>query len=429
MNSASDTTFSDDNNGEGLIQGMQYCYLITAIYPDGSESFASNKTCNSLVPGFPAILNVSVTKIGETDGSIFLSWAKPRNFDTLAAPGPYVFRIFRSTTQQPADFVVIDSISTADLKDTTYVDQPLNTLVYPYYYMIKMYNNTPGRRFEMRPGESEIASSLYIDITPGDNPLSLDIRKKAPWINSQYIIYRQNSSLGYDSIATSDVNTFVDTGLKNGVTYCYQVKSIGWRPIDNVVFNNSNMSHINCGTPVDVTPPCAPILNVTSQCDSFMNVLRWTNPNRTCSNDVVRYNIYFSRDINTPPDSLTSTFSAVDTFYYHRMTEGTLLAGCYTVEAVDSFENKSPRSNQMCVDDCIMYELPNVFSPNGDGINDLFVAHNLNDVIQKVDMKIFNRWGQLVYETDDPAINWDGSYKKTSYQGANRGLLLHMRCV
>lgn len=414
VNGASDTTYSDDNNGEGLIQGVQYCYLITAIYPDGSESFASERTCNSLVPGFPAILNVSVTKIGETDGSIFLSWAKPRNFDTLAAPGPYVFTIFRSSTQQPADFIVIDSIVTANLNDTTYTDLPLNTLVYPYYYMIKMYNNAPGNRFEMRPGESEIASSLYIDITPGDNLLRLDIRKKAPWINSQYVIYRQNSSLGYDSIATSDINTFVDTGLKNGVTYCYQVKSIGWRPIDNVVFNNSNLSHINCATPVDVTPPCAPILNVTSQCDSFLNKLTWTNPNRTCSNDVVRYNVYYTRDIGTAPDSIASTFSATDTIFYHRMTEGTLLAGCYTVEAVDSFENKSPMSNEMCVDDCIMFELPNVFTPNGDGINDLFLSTNLNDVIQKVDMKIFNRWGQLVYETDDPSISWDGSYKKTS---------------
>jgi gliding motility-associated-like protein len=61
-----------------------------------------------------------------------------------------------------------------------------------------------------------------------------------------------------------------------------------------------------------------------------------------------------------------------------------------------------------------MYELPNVFTPNGDNINELFVSLNLNNVVQKVDMKIFNRWGQLVFETDDPAINWDGSYKKTS---------------
>jgi gliding motility-associated-like protein len=32
-------------------------------------------------------------------------------------------------------------------------------------------------------------------------------------------------------------------------------------------------------------------------------------------------------------------------------------------------------------------------------------------VVEKVDMKIFNRYGQLVYETTDPAINWDGRYR------------------
>ncbi len=194
------TVFTDDNNGEGLVQGIQYCYLVTAFYPDGNESFASNRTCSSLVPGFPAILNVSVTGVDETAGSIFVAWAKPRNFDTVNAPGPYVFKIFRSRTHEPADFVLIDTIPTVSLNDTTYTDAPLNTLVFPYYYTVKMFNNTPGNRFEMKPGESEIASSLYIEITPGDNQLTLDIRKKAPWINDSYVIYRQNASSGFDSL-------------------------------------------------------------------------------------------------------------------------------------------------------------------------------------------------------------------------------------
>ena len=414
VNGRQDTTFADDNHGEGLVQGIQYCYIITATYEDGSESYASERNCNSLVPGFPAMLNVSVTAVDETNGSIYISWAKPVNFDTLAAAGPYVFKIYRSTPQAPDNFIVLDSILTADLNDTSYVDIPVNTLVYPYYYRVKMFNNTPGNRFEMKPNETETASSMYIEITPGDNVLTLNIKKKTPWINSQYVIYRQNASLAFDSIATTNVNSYADSGLKNGQTYCYQVKSIGWRPIDDLIFNNQNMSHINCGTPIDVTPPCAPILNVTSKCDSFMNILTWTNPNRTCANDVVRYNIYFTQDINAAPDSLTSTFSAVDTFYYHHMEKGAQLAGCYSVEAVDSFGNKSPMSARMCVDDCIMYALPNVFTPNGDNINDIYLSTNLNDVIQKVDMKIFNRYGQLVYETSDPAINWDGSYKSSS---------------
>jgi gliding motility-associated-like protein len=406
--------YTDDNNGEGLVQGIQYCYLVTAFFADGGESFASNEECSSLVPGFPAILNVSVTGIDEVNGRIYVAWAKPRNFDTVAAPGPYVFKVYRSRTNTPADFVLIDSIPTVSLNDTSFIDTPLNTLVYPYYYTVKMFNNTPGKRFEMKPGESEIASSLYIDITPGDNQLTLDIRKKAPWINDSYVIYRRNASLGYDSIATSNVNKYIDQGLKNGVTYCYQVKSIGWRPIDGVIFNNANLSHINCGEAVDNTAPCAPILNVVSRCDSSMNILTWTNPNHTCSNDVIRYNIYYSPDFNSVPDSLTSTFSANDTVYYHRVNEGALLAGCYMVAAVDSFGNRSPMSARICVDECIMYQLPNVFTPNGDNVNDVYTSTNLNNAIEKVDMKIFNRYGQIVYETNDPAISWNGKYKNTN---------------
>ena len=39
-NSIDDTTFVDTNNDEGLVQGIEYCYRITAIFPDGAESYA-----------------------------------------------------------------------------------------------------------------------------------------------------------------------------------------------------------------------------------------------------------------------------------------------------------------------------------------------------------------------------------------------------
>ncbi len=66
------------------------------------------------------------------------------------------------------------------------------------------------------------------------------------------------------------------------------------------------------------------------------------------------------------------------------------------------------------MDECTnMYMLPNVFTPNGDNVNDTYLSSNLNNVIEKVDMKIFNRYGQLIYETNDPAINWNGKYKNT----------------
>ncbi len=412
VSDAADTVFIDDDNGEGLAQGVDYCYRITAFYEDGSESFASDELCALLVPGFPAMLNVSVTNIDPVNGSIFISWIKPRNFDNIVAPGPYIFKIYRSLSEATG-FVAIDSIFTSDLNDTTFTDI-LNTTVFPYYYKVTMINNTPGNRFEMRPNESETASSLYIVITPSDNTLTLKIQKRTPWINDQYVIYRKTGSAPFDSIDIVNTNTYVDAGLQNGQTFTYQVKSLGWRNNEGSVFYNRNLSHIISGTPQDINPPCAPNLFVQSVCDSnAMNILTWTNPNTTCANDVVRYNIYYAPDMASEMDSIASVSPATDTVYRHIFDLGTPLAGCYSVVAIDSFENKSPFSSKICIDNCSLYSLPNIFTPNGDNYNDIYLSNNPNHFVDKVDMKIFNRYGQLVYETSDADIKWDGKYRNT----------------
>jgi gliding motility-associated-like protein len=55
--------------------------------------------------------------------------------------------------------------------------------------------------------------------------------------------------------------------------------------------------------------------------------------------------------------------------------------------------------------------IPNTFTPNHDGLNDRFLAYG--DGIMTFDMKIFNRWGELIFETSDPTWGWDGQYKGT----------------
>jgi gliding motility-associated-like protein len=410
MESPEDTLYTDDNRGEGLAQGVQYCYRITAVYDNGYESRASEESCASLVPGFPSILNVSVTVPAENNGNIFISWVRPSAEELTEAPGPYVIQIFRSRTYGLGEMVLVDSIITATLDVNTYNDI-LNTADRPYYYTVRIINNTPGNRFVIRQGEEEIASSLYVEIKADDNRLTLEMHKKAPWINTSYIIYRYNDNTGvFDSIGVTESNIYVDDSLKNGTTYAYRAESIGRRTVNSVVYNNSNLSHISSGTPLDITPPCAPVLQVASHCDSFVNVLTWTNPNRTCADDVIRYNIYYTNNIENPPDSLTSVSPASDTVFIHHLDDTYLVAGCYFVTAVDSFENESAHSVQLCVDECISYELPNVFTPNGDGFNDIFYSNNPGNVIKQVDMKIFNRYGQLVFETADPQIAWDGKY-------------------
>lgn len=56
-------------------------------------------------------------------------------------------------------------------------------------------------------------------------------------------------------------------------------------------------------------------------------------------------------------------------------------------------------------------EMPNAFSPNGDGINDIYKAKDGYQSIVEFHAYIFNRWGQKLYEWDDPAGGWDGKYK------------------
>lgn len=54
---------------------------------------------------------------------------------------------------------------------------------------------------------------------------------------------------------------------------------------------------------------------------------------------------------------------------------------------------------------------PNAFTPNGDGSNDLFAAIGETGDVSFFHMMIFNRWGQLVFETNEAQKGWDGNYK------------------
>lgn len=53
-------------------------------------------------------------------------------------------------------------------------------------------------------------------------------------------------------------------------------------------------------------------------------------------------------------------------------------------------------------------EVPGAFTPNGDNTNDVFRVFFSGD-IEDFDLKVFNRWGQLVFESTDPNQAWDGT--------------------
>jgi gliding motility-associated-like protein len=64
--------------------------------------------------------------------------------------------------------------------------------------------------------------------------------------------------------------------------------------------------------------------------------------------------------------------------------------------------------------------MPNVFSPNGDKMNDVFEVDGLINQCDEVKVAIFNRWGQLMYESVQANFAWNG--KDQSGSDASEGI-------
>ncbi len=401
VNDISQTTYFDDNKGAGLVRGLKYCYLVVAVYPDGAEGYASNEACASLNKDVAVITNVSVNNTDVATGSLFVAWSKPTELDTIQAPGPYKYLIARARTD--GQFVLADSLS--NLNDTLFTDTLLNTAQYGFRYRIDLYNNTPGNRFLI--GSSQVASSMFLTITPTDKQLNLLWTNDVPWTNQRFVIYRKElSGTLFDSVGSSLQPAFINTGLKNGQQYCYFVRSVGKYSAAGFVDPIINLSQKTCAVPADNIPPCPPQLAVTTDCDASSNILGWKNLIDSCSRDIVKYYICFAATSGSPLQIIDSTLWINDTTYTHHRTSS--VVGCYAVIAVDSVGNRSGYSNIVCVENVCNYILPNVFTPNGDGINDLFRPKDTYTSVENVNMVILDRWGREVFETHDPDINWEG---------------------
>ena len=83
---------------------------------------------------------------------------------------------------------------------------------------------------------------------------------------------------------------------------------------------------------------------------------------------------------------------------------------CYQVSYRDVCANESTLSDEACVvlPRQARVFFPNAFTPNGDGLNDIFVYEA--SLLTSVRFMVFNRWGELLFETDEIDAGWDGSY-------------------
>ena len=413
-----DVQFLDTNNGMGLAQGTNYSYLVYALYVDGSESYASNQVCVQLKRDVPIIINVDVRATSTSTGSVFVRWIKPllgnNALDTMAVTGPYEFRLMHYDGYPNAPYSMIYSVTKNSfaglnqLTDTTFMHNTINTVANAHTYKIEFYAN--GQFV----GNGQRASSIYLSVTPGGNNMTLSWKQQVPWANYKFRVWRKLPSASVFLLRDSTTKlTYIDTGLVNGALYCYKIEGVGQYSDPAILRPLINFSQEVCGKPVDTTPPCAPKLQIISDCLIPSLLLKWNNPNHSCSNDAVKYFLYYAptdKDDLTFLDSINLIKDTILSF-----DNLASIAGCYAITAIDSFRNESLQSVKVCVDNCPEYELPNVITVNGDGVNDFFKAIK-NRFVKDIDLKVYNRWGTLVYETTDPAFNWDGKVIQSKLQ-------------
>ncbi len=402
INDINISVYSDDNNGNGLIHGIEYCYMVTAFFADGGESYASEEVCAILKKDMPIITNVSVTETDETNGSIYFAWSKPTELDLEQTPGPWEYKVFRKDNSPGSEFVNVVNYDL--LEDTTFYDSGLDTKTLQYQYKIDFYNSDPDNFFLI--GSTINVPSVFLNIEPSDKTLLLFWNDNVPWINDTFVVYRQDPvSFDFDSIGWSQVNSYADSNLINNQEYCYRVKCLGGYSSDGFIDPIINFSQDNCGSPIDNVPPCPPVLWLQTNCELFTNDLSWVYPD-TCAVEELNYYIYYAPNEESDYQVVDSTIHDFYTF----QTDPPSIVGCFAVTALDSLWNESLFSNHICVDidECGQIWFPNVITPNGDGFNDFYFADSVNSII-KLHLTIFNRWGTLVYETEDPFFRWDGT--------------------
>lgn len=402
------TSYVDDG---GLVIGNEYCYMVVAVFPDGAQSYASVEFCALLDRQVPVITKVSVGVTDAAAGVDTVAWSNAYDLDTVARPGPYRFNLYRGAGLTNASELIWTSPAHPFLAhpDTNLTVTGLDTETQANVYRVELI----GRADQAVPdviGSSSPASSVFISTEPDDEQLTISWNLNVPWTNSSFEVFRDIGGT-WTAVGTSTTTSFVDTGLVNGQEYCYLVISTGAYSDASIVSPLLNWSQEVCGTPVDRTPPCAPAVVIDNDCERPLNTLSWNNPNESCADDTEGYRIYFTDSISGAFQLIATISGAENTTYEH--VNGSSVAGCYQVTALDTMGNESAFVDAVCGDNCPEYSLPNIFTPNDDGTNDLFGPFPYRGV-ERIDLQVFNRWGKVVFSTTEPDIDWKGTYLDTN---------------
>jgi hypothetical protein len=450
--------YLDNNGGTGLAPGATYCYRLVAVFPAPSsgESYMSEEICvGPILADAPVITHVTVDETDLQNGVVTVRWMEPFDADPVQFPPPYQYKVLRGEGFTGPPTTEVSGMLTA----LTFTDTGLNTENLVYNYAIVCYDNNGGI-----VDTSAVASTVRAEARSELQRIDVSWSASVPWSNLTadhpwHLVYRGSPGQTPDELVlidsvnvTVDGFVYVDAGkfnnepLQDDQTYCYRIMTRGSYGNPAIEEPLENFSQIVCAQPSDTIPPCQVAMpvsidapdceNYTGGCGEtvFSNRIEWQRPvTGDCQNDIDSYNIYVSTTAGG--DFVLHATGVRDLFFEDKNLASN--ARCYRVAAVDRSGNEGPLSDPICIDNCPYYELPNVFTPNGDKCNDVFSAYSNRPIegggeeggpctsippesrvkcarfVDKVEFRVYNRWGKEVYRYESGGertiyIDWDG---------------------
>ncbi|HEU5292115.1 MAG TPA: gliding motility-associated C-terminal domain-containing protein [Cyclobacteriaceae bacterium] len=223
----------------------------------------------------------------------------------------------------------------------------------------------------------------------GDNGIDLIWQQDPLFTATEYSVFRKIGTGNLSLLSKTTTQQINDTGYISDGSYCYRV---------NYVDACGNTS-----TPgIDVCP-----IVLTGSIDNDNSItLNWTAYNGWI-NGVSSYTVekYDATGIllQTFDVGTSTTFEDSSTDPAHQKYVYVVLANANDTGLGQAISNevtmiKEPNLNY-----------PTAFTPNGDNLNDVFVVYG--QFVEKFEMNIFNRWGELLFYTDNLDTGWDGKFK------------------
>lgn len=240
-------------------------------------------------------------------------------------------------------------------------------------------------------------TKYYVTVKDANNcsntdSVQVDVRSANNFLISPAVDICRNDSIqisasGGDTYSWNNAATLTNASVANPFASPQTTTSYAVLITDTVCHNTTTLS-----TTVTVLP--LPVLFLTKSNDIDCSI----DQSRLTVSGAAIYSWLPAGTLNNPAVYNPIASPTATTNY---VVTGTDLDGCMNTDSITVLVNADNKGG---------YLMPNAFTPNNDGLNDCYGTRYWG-IILEIEFSIFNRWGERVFYTTDPAKCWDGNYK------------------